>query len=272
MQVWCRRLAESVRFQAAVTAVIVVTAVLMGVETSAAAMARYGAAFHAANVAIQSVFVAEIAVRIGAHGRRPLRFFRDGWNLFDFLVVALSLLPAAGPAATVARLARLLRVTRLVSVSAELRLIVATMLRSIPSLGHVTLLLGLLLYVYAVVGFHAFHAADPERWGTLGRALLTLFQILTLEGWVEVQGALIGRLPWVWVYFASFVVVAVFVVINLFIAVVLNNLELAKTEERRAAAPPGAAGALERIAALRAELDALERELVAPARRAGGGA
>ncbi|MCI0546527.1 MAG: ion transporter, partial [Candidatus Rokubacteria bacterium] len=177
-------------------------------------------------------FVAEIAVRLLAHWPHLLRFFRDGWNVFDFLVVAASLLPQAGAFAMVARLARLLRVTRLVSVFPELRLIVNTMLESIPSMGHVLMMLSLLLYTYAILGIYLFREEDPERWGSLGAALLTLFQMLTLEGWVEVQGAVLDTYRWAWIYFASFVFLAVFVVVNLFIAVVINNLEAAKLEHQ----------------------------------------
>jgi hypothetical protein len=125
-----------------------------------------------------------------------------------------------------------MRVTRLVSVFPELRLIVSTMLRSIPSMGHVIMMLALLLYVYAVLGLYMFREDDPEHWGTLGTALLTLFQMLTLEGWEEIQAAVLDAYPWAWVYFASFVFVAVFVVVNLFIAVVINNLESAKLEQQ----------------------------------------
>ena len=160
---------------------------------------------------VQTIFVVEILIRLAAHWPQVGRFFRDGWNVFDLAVVATSLLPQAGAFAMVARLARLLRVTRLVSAFLELRLIVSTMLRSIPSMGHILMMLGLLLYVYAVLGLYLFREHDPGRWATLGAALLTLFQMLTLEGWVEVQGAVIEKLPFAWLYFVSFVFVAVFV-------------------------------------------------------------
>ena len=106
------------------------------------------------------------------------------------------------------------------------------MVRSIPSMGHVIVLLSLLLYVYAVLGFHFFREADPAHWGSLGAALLTLFQMLTLEGWVEIQDAVLDAYPLAWIYFSSFVFVAVFVVVNLFIAVVINNLESVKHEQQ----------------------------------------
>ncbi len=258
---WCQAMAEDGRFQSAVIAVIVMNAILMGLETSPHVVANYGALSAGAGVAVQTIFVVEMAIRLLAS--RPLtRFFRDGWNVFDFSVVMVSLLPAVGPLATVARLARVLRVARLVSVSPDLRLIIATMLRSIPSMGHVVLLLSLLLYVYAILGFQWFGAQDPAHWGTLGTALLSLFQVLTLEGWPEMQKAVMVASPWAWLYFASFVIIAVFVVINLFIAVVINNLQTIKAEDVRDSRAAVRGEDLVRcIDELRTQLDHLEATL-----------
>jgi voltage-gated sodium channel len=264
--VQCRRLAESTRFQSAILIVILANAALVGFETSTALVARHQALFSVLNAIILAIFVAELAIRITAHGLRFGAFLRDGWNLFDFVIVTLSLLPGVGAFATVARMARVLRVARLVSVSPKLRLIVGTMTRSIPSLAHVSLLLALLLYLYAVIGVNLFGAHDGEHWGSLGRALLTLFQMLTLEGWVELQAASMKVKPWAWVYFGSFVIIAVFVVVNLFIAVVLNNLDEIREEDRRAAleAKGRAEAALpeasfeRHLAAIRVELERLE--------------
>jgi voltage-gated sodium channel len=227
-----RRIADNPRFQHFIMVVIVLGAIIIGVETSATLTARYRSIIVAVEMLIQTIFVAEIAIRVLACWPRPLVFFRNGWNVFDFAVVAASLLPQAGPFAVVARLARLVRVTRLVSAFPDLRLIIGTMVRSIPSMGHVIVLLSLLLYVYAVLGFHFFRETDPAHWGSLGAALLTLFQMLTLEGWVEIQAAVLDAYPLAWIYFSSFVFVAVFVVVNLFIAVVLNNLESVKHEHQ----------------------------------------
>jgi voltage-gated sodium channel len=257
-----RRIADSPWFHNAVLAVIVLTAVLVGLETSPWLTDRYGALFHALDAIVQVVFVVEILIRLAASWPRLHLFFRDGWNVFDFAVVATSMMPQAGGFAMVARLARLLRVTRVVSAFPELRLIIGTMLRSIPSMGHVIVLLSLLLYVYGVLGFYLFHAHDPAHWGTLGRAFLTLFQILTLEGWVEIQAAALPAQPWAWLYFGSFVFVAVFVVVNLFIAVVINNLESVKHEHQLDADRRNAQHALlETIADIRKRLDDLERHL-----------
>lgn len=255
------RLVESEWFRRVALAAILANALLMGLETSPALRARLGPELAALHLAFQVWFVAEIGLRLLAWGRRPLAFFRDGWNTFDFTVVALSLLPESGGAAAVARLARLLRATRLVSSLPGLRLLVATMLRSVASMGNVMLLLGLILYVYAILGVNLFGRVDPAHWGSLGAAFLTLFQVLTLEGWVELQRTGLAATPWAWLFYTSFVVVAVFVVVNLFIAVVISNLEAAKRAEAGVGPAPAHS-----IAEIRARLDELEAALGAARR------
>jgi voltage-gated sodium channel len=253
-------------FQNVVLGVILVTALVVGLETFPELADAYRGLFDAVEIIVQTIFVLEISLRLLAHWPRLSGFFRDGWNVFDLAVVLASLLPQAGAFATVARLARLLRVTRLISVFPELRLIVSTMLRSIPSMGHVLMMLSLLLYVYAVLGVYLFREHDPDRWGTLAPAFLTLFQLLTVEGWVEVQAAVLDALPLAWIYFMSFIFIAVFVVVNLFIAVVINNLESAKVEQQVAEdrrRPHH--GALEALEEIRQRLDQVERLLRANA-------
>jgi voltage-gated sodium channel len=226
----CRRIAENPRFQKFILAVIVLNALFMGIETSHALMASHGALLHLLDRIIQAIFIVEVSIRVTAFWPSLGKFFKDGWNTFDFSVVVLSLLPVAGPFAAVARLARVLRVTRIVTHSEELKLIIGTMLKSIPSMGHVSMLLGILLYVYGVIGWHLFHETDPARWGTLSSGFWALFQILTLEGWVEMHEAVVKDHPFAWIFFGTYVVIAVFVVVNLFIAVVLNNLQSVQAE------------------------------------------
>jgi Ion transport protein. len=269
----CQRIADDQRFQNFILGVILFVAVLMGVETSERLMRDYKGLFVVLNFLVQTIFVTEIVIRLLAHSPRFDRFFRDGWNVFDFVIVMASLLPQTGAFAMVARLARVLRVLRLLSASSELKLIVGTMLRSIPSLGHVSMLLGLLIYVYAIIGFYLFHNEDYQHWGTLARASLTLFQLLTLEGWVEVQRATMQEHPWAWTFFASYIVVAVFVVINLFIAVVLNNLEnvRADMEEQREVQyiPETDEEIIQQVASMRTQLKELEAKLRARSGTAG---
>jgi len=171
--------------------------------------------------------------------------------------VALSLLPVSGALTNLARIARILRAARLISSLPDLRLIIGTMLRSIPSMGHVLTLLGLLIYVYGVIGVHLFGKVDPDHWGSLPRAASTLFQILTLEGWVEILAAGRDGHPAAWLFYASFIVIAVFVVINLFVAVVINNLEKTRREEEIR----NAESTTVHILVLRRAIDALERSL-----------
>ena len=229
---WCRRIADDSRFQGAILLVILANALVMGLETSQRLAETYRLLFTVSHYAVQAIFVVELLIRLLAYWPRLSAFFGSGWNVFDFSIVTASLLPVIGPLATIARLARILRIARLLSAISELRLIVGTMLRSIPSMANVLLLLALLMYVYGVLGYSLFHEADPRHWGSLAVSLKTLFQILTLEGWVEVQEASLAAHPWAWLYYVSFILVAVFVVINLFIAVVINNLEAARKDQQ----------------------------------------
>ena len=231
VQGFARRIVSSPRFEPFMIGLIIFNALLIGLETSKEFADKYDGWLHVGNDVILAFFIVEAALKITAVAPRWRLYFGDGWNLFDFSIIVLSLIPATGEFALVARLVRVLRVLRLVSAVPQLRLIVATLVRSIPSMGHVILLMTIMLYIYAVTGFHLFSDVDPENWGTLGAALLTLFQMVTLEGWVEVMEAASEATPWAWVYFVSFIMMGTFVVLNLFIAVVINNLEQSKVEQ-----------------------------------------
>jgi len=224
------RFVESKGFQRAIIALIILNGIVVGAETSTVVTTYAGPAIQAANQAILAIFALEVVCKLWAVWPHPSRYFRDGWNVFDFAIVAVSLIPATGSFATVARLLRLLRVLRLVSAIPELRLIVSTLVRSIPSMGHVVMLMSILFYIYAVAGYHLFHEHDPTHWETLGLSLLTLFRVVTLEDWTDVMYTAMELHPLAWIYFVSFVILGTFVVINLFIAVVLNNLDEAKQE------------------------------------------
>ena len=226
----CRRIVASRAFEAVVIAMILVTAIGLGLETSQTLGARFGAAIRAAYAIALAVFVVEAAVKLIAVAPRFRRYFGDGWNLFDFTVLVLALLPESGSFALIARLARLLRVLRLVTVAPQLRLIVSTLIRSLPGLGNVMLLLSAVYYVYAVAGVHLFGAHDPTHWATLGTALLTLFRVMTLEDWTDVMYAAMEMHPMSWVFFVSFVLLAAVIMINLVIAVVIDNLHNARLE------------------------------------------
>ncbi|MDJ0957303.1 MAG: ion transporter [Arenicellales bacterium] len=230
MREFCRKIVTNPWFDRTIIVLILLNAVVLGLETSPELVSRYGDTMILINQLVLAVFVLEAVMKITAVAPRFGLYFGDGWNLFDFTIVVLSLIPATGEFAMIARLARLMRVMRLVSALPELRLIVATLIRSIPGFANVILLLSIIFYIYAVAGYHIFHEHDPVHWRNLGISLLTLFRVLTLEDWTDVMYTAMQLNPYSWLFFVSFVVVATFVVINLFIAVVINNLEAAKQE------------------------------------------
>jgi voltage-gated sodium channel len=231
MKTQAKQIVEARWFEPVMIGLILFNGVLIGLETSKTIVESYGDWLHLGNDVILGVFIIEVILKLAAVAPRFGLYFRNGWNLFDFSVVLLSLIPATGEFALVARLVRVLRVLRLISTVPQLRLIVATLVRSIPSMGHVILLMSIVFYIYAVTGFHLFHEHDAEHWGTLGAALLTLFQMVTLEGWVDVMDTAMEAHPWSWIYFVSFVLIGTFVMLNLFIAVVINNLDASKAAE-----------------------------------------
>lgn len=231
LKAFAKRIVEASWFEPFMIGLIMLNAVLIGLETSREFVERYDGWLHVGNDIILVFFIVEAALKITAVAPRWRLYFGDGWNLFDFSIIVLSLIPATGDFALVARLIRVLRILRLVSAVPQLRLIVATLVRSIPSMAHVILLMSVIFYIYAVTGFHLFADDDPEHWGTLGESLLTLFQLVTLEGWVDVMNTAMEEHPFAWIYFVSFVLIGTFVVLNLFIAVVINNLEQSKVEQ-----------------------------------------
>ena len=206
-------------FEYFIIAVIIVNGALLGLETSAVIADAYGHWLELGNQIALGIFIVEAILKMVALWPRMQDYFRDGWNIFDFMVIVFALIPATGQFAMIARLARLLRVVRLISAVRDLRLIVAALVRSIPSVGHVIMLMSVVVYIYAIMGFHLFHAHDPEHWGSLAISLLTLFNIITLDGWTEVMDTAMRKHSFAWVYFVSFVVVGTFVVINLFVAI-----------------------------------------------------
>ena len=251
------RLVNKAAFEYTIIALILLNGVFLGLGTSPVLEQQYGDLLHLGNQIVLGVFIVEALLKMIALAPRVDMYFRDGWNVFDFLVIVFSLIPATGEFAMVARLARLLRVLRLISAIRELRLIVAALVRSIPSVGHVMLLMSIIVYIYAIIGYQLFHEHDPMHWRSLGISVLTLFNIITLEGWTVVMDNAMQLHSWAWVYFVSFVVAGTFVVINLFIAIIINNLDEAKAERLRELEPPVSRAEL--LRELRTTRDALRR-------------
>ena len=251
------RLVNKAAFEYTIIALILLNGVFLGLGTSPVLAQQYGDLLHLGNQIVLGVFIVEALLKMIALAPRVDMYFRDGWNVFDFLVIVFSLIPATGEFAMVARLARLLRVLRLISAIMELRLIVAALVRSIPSVGHVMLLMSIIVYIYAIIGYQLFHEHDPMHWRNLGISMLTLFNIITLEGWTVVMENAMQLHSWAWIYFVSFVIAGTFVVINLFIAIIINNLDDAKAERLKELQPPVSREELMRE--LRSTRNALQR-------------
>jgi voltage-gated sodium channel len=255
---WRRRLGawlDAAAVQRALIALIIVNAVLLGLETNHALMQAWGGWLAAADRAILSVFVVEIGLRLAVH---RLAYFRDPWNVFDFAVVAIALVPASGPFA-VLRALRVLRVLRLVTLVPSMKRVVGGLLSALPGLGSVGALIGLIFYVAAVIATQLFGGAFPQWFGTLGDSAFTLFQIMTLESWaMGVVRPVMEVFPFAWAFFVLFILTSTFTLLNLFIAVIVNAIQQEHSGEQAATA--------RELARLREEIAALRESLRTPDR------
>jgi voltage-gated sodium channel len=266
-----RRLVDSPAFTAAVVAVILANALVLGLQTYPGLERRYGDTLDVLNAIFLTFFVVEILLRIASYLPRPWRFFLDGWNVFDFVAVGLAFAPGLRENSTVLRLARLARIVRVVHLLPDVRILITAVVRSIPPLGSMAILTTLILFVYGMVGWQLFGEEEPQDWGTIGEAMLTLFAMLTLEDFPAYMERGREIESWSWIYFVSFILVAAFIVLNVFIGIVLHSMEEAREIERRKRLMPsdegligiGPAPVAERIQLLRAALDELEQELAA---------
>ncbi len=217
--------------QRTILLLIVINAVILGMQTSASVMARWGDVLVLLDTIILAVFVAEITARIYVH---RAAFFRDPWSLFDFAVVAIALVPASGQL-SVLRALRVLRVMRMVTMVPSMRRVVSALLSAIPGLGSIAMVLGLVFYVSAVIATGLFSADFPEWFGTLGRSVYTLFQVMTLESWsMGIVRPLMEVFPYAWVFFIPFILIATFTMLNLFIAIIVNAMQTVTDADRQA--------------------------------------
>jgi voltage-gated sodium channel len=242
------RIVESPLFRQMVSGLILLNAVIVGLETYPAVTAVYGNILELADRTVLYLFTVELALRFLA-ANPPIAFFRSGWNIFDLVIVAIGYLPSS-EFFTVARLFRIVRVMRAISVIPNLQRVVAALLLSLPSLGHIAALLGLLIYVYAAIGTALFGAIAPQFFGTLHQSVLTLFAVITLEGWVGVMDEVLPQMPAAWVYFVTYILLGTFVALNFFVGVIVNNLQSVTIEEER-----------DDLAEIRASLARLEARL-----------
>lgn len=242
-----RAVLESGLFQHSILVLIIANAIILGLETSPGIMAAWGTVLVGLDRVILTVFVVEILARIYAHRSS---FFRDPWSLFDLTVVAIALAPATGQLA-VLRALRVLRVLRVLTIVPSMRRVVGGLLAAIPGLSSIAMVLALVFYVFAVITTNLFGANFPDWFGTLGRSLYSLFQIMTLESWsMGIVRPVMEVYPYAWAFFVPFILIATFTMLNLFIGIIVSAMQ-SFTESEKA----------ETIAAVDAARDHIEDDL-----------
>lgn len=257
------RLVDSDAFNLAIAGVIVINAIVLGLETFPSVMASYADQLILANEICYGIFVVELVLRFASYGRRPQDFFKSGWNVFDLIIIGGVWIPGVRENATLLRLLRLARIARLLRFLPDARVLIATVVRSLPPLMSIVVLTFLILFLYGMVGWAMFGAALPESWGTITRAMLTLFILLTLENFPTYLEEALAVTPWATLYFVSYVLVAAFVIFNLLIGIIISSMESAREREAlREAKESGITGdAVARIHEIREALDALEADV-----------
>ncbi len=248
-----RSFIEGARFEKSITALIVVNAITLGFETSPSVMARLGDALHVFDRLVLAVFVVELLLRFLVYRGR---FFADPWRVFDFVVVGIAVVPV-GSAFAVLRSLRVLRVLRLVSLVPSMRRVVGALLKALPGMASIVGLMGLVLYVSAVMATKLFGPIAPELFGNLGASLFTLFQVMTVEGWPDIARGVMAQSPQSWIFFVVYLLVATFMVLNLFIAVVVNAMQSQVTEDLKHEGETHTRLVLDEVRALRREIEAL---------------
>ncbi len=212
--------------------VILFNAVILGMETSPSIMAAAGPLILALDQACLAIFVIELVLKMVALGPR---FFRVGWNIFDFVIVGIALVPG-GQGLSVLRALRILRVLRVVSAVPSLRRVVEGLLTALPGMGSVFLLMSIIFYIGAVMATKLFGASFPEWFGSIGASLYTLFQVMTLESWsMGIVRPVLDVYPYAWAFFVPFIMVTTFAVVNLIVGLVVNSMQDAHAAESNAA-------------------------------------
>lgn len=244
---------ESNAFTYFIMALIILNAITLALETSPSVMAAIGPALITFDRIVLAIFVMELTLKLVAY---RWDFFRSGWNLFDTAIVTIALIPATGPL-TVLRALRVLRVLRLVSLLPQMRRVVEALVHALPGMASITMLMGVVFFVAAVVATKLFGEAHASYFGTLGDSLFTLFAIMTLEGWADIAREVQTTHPQAYLFFVPFIVISVFAVLNLFIAVLTNSMQ--EMHEKEIKVEEDMAEKQQRL--LLAELAALRQEV-----------
>jgi voltage-gated sodium channel len=255
---------ESAPVHNSLIALILINAVILGLETSPSLMTDWGRWLSAADRAILGVFVIEIVLRLYVN---RLAYFRDPWNVFDFVVVAIALVPASGPLA-VLRALRILRVLRLITLVPSMKRVVGGLLSALPGLTSVMGIICIIFYVAAVIATKLFAADFPALFGDLGKSAFTLFQVMTLEGWaMEVVRPVMAIYPLSWIFFLIFILASTFTLLNLFIAVIVNAINQEGAADRTDPTATEIARLGAEIAALRNQIGGVRKPAPSATRR-----
>lgn len=257
-------LVDSDRFQIAIGAIIVANAIVLGLQTYQGLEESYGGLLRGLNDIFYIVFLVELITRILSYGTRPWNFFRNGWNVFDFIIIGGALVPALRDQATVIRLLRLARVVRLMRFLPDARILILTVTRATPAVASMSVLTILVLFIYGIVGWSLFGQALPQEWGNIGTAMLTLFVLLTLEGFPEYLAAARTVTPFAPIFFLTYVLIAAFIIVNLLIGIVISAMERAREQEAVEARKVGQdhlAALLEHLGQARQQIDEIEGEV-----------
>ena len=231
MRAKIQKLIDGSRFQNFIVTLIVINAIILGMETSDYLMTRFGDYLKATDALILKVFVIEILLRIYVY---RWRFFTQPWSVFDFAVVTIALVPAS-EAYSALRALRVLRVLRLVSVVPTMRRVIEGLLSAIPGIASVSTIMLLFFYVFAVIGTHLYSDTFPQWFGTLGETMFTLFQIMTLESWsMGIVRPVMEQHPTAWIFFVLYILVTTFTMLNLFIAIIVNAMHSSADESAEA--------------------------------------
>lgn len=268
------RIVDAHWFQLFISGVIVLNAVVLGIETYVEPGSPTFDTLMLVNEAFYLVFLAELILRIASYGRRPWNFFRSGWNVFDFIVIGAALIPAVRAQAEVIRLLRLARIVRLLRFLPDARVLIATMGKALPPVFSMIVLVVLILFIYGMIGVVVFGEALPDEWGTIGAAMMTLFILLTLENFPTYLEQAQEVTPYASIFFLSYVLIAAFVVLNLVLGIVIGSMEEAREEERKREmqeAEDEHASLLEAIHGMRTQLDLVERRLQEAGKPGGSG-
>ncbi|MFG6157263.1 ion transporter [Halomonas sp. 1390] len=265
------RLRAHKAFELTVIAIIILSALLIGAKTYEET-SRFQQWLLAMDVAVTVFFLVEILIRMAAE-KRLRDFFRQGWNVFDFLIVTASLIPLDdSEVVLLARLLRIFRVLRLVSMIPELRVLMAALVKSIPRMGYVALLMFIIFYIYAALGSFLFHEVDEGLWGNIAISMLTLFRIATFEDWTDVMYATQELHGWSWVYYLTFIFLTAFIFLNMMIGIVLDVMQKESVQMEIESGEGEAAelhGLRRDVRGLRDQLDRMEAAL--GARQEGSG-